>query len=342
MPRRIPTFPGPLAAVVVAAALACLVAAAPARTAGGCTPGSDWGASRPDLASQVVQLVNAYRAGKGLGALGVSGPLTASSTWKSLHMARYGYFGHDDPAPPIARGAFTRAQDCGFTGSTWGENIAYGYASAQAVLSGWLGSAGHRANIENGSFTTIGVGVAESAGGTLYWTQSFGNDGPASSPPPAPPPPPAPAPSPPPAPAPAPSPSPAPAPPPPPAAAPAPPAPAPAPAPPAAAPPATAGGAPGVASFPARTSRARSGRRFVAAVAFVHRQGSVRLTSGDVRCRADVGGTKLRVVVNAFRDGLATCAWQVPSGAGGKTLSGVVAVQIGSTAFLRRFERTVR
>lgn len=96
-----------------------------------------------------------------------------------------------------------------------------------------------------------------------------------------------------------------------------------------------------MASFPARTNRARSGQRLVAAVAFVRRNGSTRLTSGDVRCRAEIGGTRLRVVVNAFRGGLATCAWRVPPGVTGKRVVGVVAVQVGPTAFLRRFERTV-
>lgn len=96
-----------------------------------------------------------------------------------------------------------------------------------------------------------------------------------------------------------------------------------------------------MASFPARTSRARSGARFVAAVAFVRGNGNVPLTRGDVRCRAEIDGTRLRVIQNAFKDGLATCAWRVPRDAGGKRLAGVVAVQVGSTAFLRRFERTV-
>ncbi len=75
-----------------------------------------WGTNRTDLASQVVTLINQYRAGKGLSQLAVSSPLTASSTWKSLHMAGYGYFAHDDPAPPVARSAYQRAKDCGLRG----------------------------------------------------------------------------------------------------------------------------------------------------------------------------------------------------------------------------------
>jgi uncharacterized protein YkwD len=177
-------------AVVVVLALALLVAVA-TPTAGAvtnCTQSSSWGTNRVDLASQVVTLINQYRASKGLSQLTLSSSLTASSEWKSLHMAGYGYFAHDDPAPPVARGAYQRAKDCGYSGTAWGENIAYGYATAQAVVNGWLGSAGHRANIENGSFKTTGVGVATNSSGRLYWTQNFGNDTAGTTPPPPPPP----------------------------------------------------------------------------------------------------------------------------------------------------------
>ncbi len=176
-------------AVVAVLALA-LFAAVATPTAGAvtnCTPSSSWGTNRADLAAQVVNLVNQYRASKGLSQLALSSSLTASSEWKSLHMAGYGYFAHDDPAPPVARGAYQRAKDCGFSGTTWGENIAYGYTTAQAVVNGWLGSAGHRANIENGSFRTTGVGVAADSSGRIYWTQSFGNDAAGTTPPPPPP-----------------------------------------------------------------------------------------------------------------------------------------------------------
>jgi uncharacterized protein YkwD len=66
--------------------------------------------------------------------------------------------------------------DCGYEGSSWGENLALGYASPKAVVAGWLASAGHRANIENPGYTVTGVGVAASRSGRLYWTQSFGDD----------------------------------------------------------------------------------------------------------------------------------------------------------------------
>lgn len=164
----------PMLLLVLAAASACVLApvAVPAPTATRCTPGATWGTDHPELATQVVSLINRYRTGKGLRPLGISASLTASSRWKSMHMADAGYFAHDDPAP-VARSAFQRARDCGFDGNAWGENIAWGYTTPQAVVNGWLASPGHKANIESPSFTSTGVGAA-SAGGRIYWTQSFG------------------------------------------------------------------------------------------------------------------------------------------------------------------------
>ena len=58
---------------------------------------------------------------------------------------------------------------------TAGENIAKGYQSAESVVRGWMNSSGHRANILNPSFKTIGVGAYTDSKGTIYWTQMFTN-----------------------------------------------------------------------------------------------------------------------------------------------------------------------
>ncbi len=181
-------------AIAVAAAVAVLPSsvpgtAAPARAAvGDCTPGSDWGTLRQDLTTRVVELVNQHRAARGLSQLAVSTTLTNAAIWKSRHMAKYVYMAHADPAPPVARSVGDRLLACGYptTSAGWGENIAYGYATADAVMQGWLNSAGHRANIERASFRAIGVGAAASSTGRLYWTQEFGTSTGGSIPPPPP------------------------------------------------------------------------------------------------------------------------------------------------------------
>ena len=53
-----------------------------------------------------------------------------------------------------------------------GENVAFGQRSAQAVMTAWLNSDGHRRNIE-GDFTHIGVSAINNNSGVPYYTQLF-------------------------------------------------------------------------------------------------------------------------------------------------------------------------
>jgi uncharacterized protein YkwD len=152
----------------IAALAAASLLALPAVAAAQCEPEHAWGASDAALSAEVVRLVNEHRASKGLQPLAISRSLTRSSIWKSRHMREYGYFEHDDPAPPVARDPNERAEACG--NQSWGgENIAAGYPTPEAVVQGWLDSQGHRENIENPAFTAIGVGESG-----RYWTQNFG------------------------------------------------------------------------------------------------------------------------------------------------------------------------
>ncbi len=182
------------AAAVLVGALALTPAiggdtVATAAGVGDCLPDSAWPAQRQADADRVVTLVNQHRASLGLVALKVSPTMTGAAVWKARHMAHYRYMQHDDPAPPIARTWYQRVQACGYTSGA-GENIAYGYPTPEAVMSAWLNSSGHRANIESPSYRVIGVGAAGPS--TIYWAQNFGtyDDSGTPSPPPPPPPPP--------------------------------------------------------------------------------------------------------------------------------------------------------
>jgi uncharacterized protein YkwD len=161
--------PHPAVAALLSVAILALAAPAAVAAVGDCAPADAWPAEQPAMAAAVVTLVNAHRTALGLRALQVSPTLTAAATWKARHMAALGYFDHDDPAPPVARTVAQRLGACGYPGQTWGENIAMGFPTPDAVLAGWLASPGHRANIEDPDFRAIGVGVAG-----LYWVQDFG------------------------------------------------------------------------------------------------------------------------------------------------------------------------
>jgi uncharacterized protein YkwD len=142
---------------------------------GGCAIGSGWGNERRISERRVLVLINTHRRRLGLQPLHVVRTLARAARWKALHMARFSYMAHDDPAPPVSRSAGSRIAACGFHGGWWGENIAYGYPSPRAVVQGWLNSPGHRANIENGHFRVTGIGAASRNGGPVFWSQTFGS-----------------------------------------------------------------------------------------------------------------------------------------------------------------------
>ena len=64
-----------------------------------------------------------------------------------------------------------RAAAAGYTGSYVGENIGQGFADAASAMAAWMGSQGHRDNIDNCDYKVIGIGVNPDG---WYWTQVFG------------------------------------------------------------------------------------------------------------------------------------------------------------------------
>ncbi|MEW2359439.1 CAP domain-containing protein [Spirillospora sp. NPDC029432] len=127
-------------------------------------------ASAPSSAAgQVVALTNAERRKKGCSALTIDGRLQNAAQRHSADMVARGYFSHSSPS---GKGPGDRITAAGYRWSTYGENIAAGQPTPASVVSSWMNSSGHRANILNCSFKNIGIGLARK-GGTPYWTQVF-------------------------------------------------------------------------------------------------------------------------------------------------------------------------
>lgn len=72
---------------------------------------------------------------------------------------------------------FHTARPSGYTGGTIGENLSYAGAStnadASAVTQSWYDSEGHRANMLNGTFTSVGIACVKDRAGQTYWVQNF-------------------------------------------------------------------------------------------------------------------------------------------------------------------------
>lgn len=64
----------------------------------------------------------------------------------------------------------------GYLWSSYGENIAAGQSTLSSVITAWLNSPGHCANIMSPNFTEVGMAKVTNANSTykIYWTQDFG------------------------------------------------------------------------------------------------------------------------------------------------------------------------
>ncbi|MEU6577356.1 CAP domain-containing protein [Streptomyces sp. NPDC046805] len=114
-----------------------------------------------------MQLVNVERSKVGCSPVTLDPTLTKAAQAHSADMAAHRNMSHtgSDGSSPDAR-----ITSAGYRWSAYGENIAYGYATPEQVMAGWMSSPGHKANILNCSFKEIGVGLAQP---NSYWTQDF-------------------------------------------------------------------------------------------------------------------------------------------------------------------------
>ena len=138
----------------------------------------------PDFASGVLVRVNQYRAaGASCGSRGTYAPapglawhlaLTQAADSHSRDMVANNFFSHTGANGSSAGQRITAA---GYNWSTYGENIAAGQATINAVVDGWMASDGHCANIMNASFADIGVACVPGGTATAYrtyWTMNLG------------------------------------------------------------------------------------------------------------------------------------------------------------------------
>jgi uncharacterized YkwD family protein len=115
--------------------------------------------------SQVFNLVNQERAKAGLQALSIDNALSAMALDKAKDMYYSNYFDHNSPK---YGSPFNMMTSYGIRYSYAGENIAKGQRSPQEVMTAWMNSAGHRANILNSHYTKIGLAYFNGE-----WVQEF-------------------------------------------------------------------------------------------------------------------------------------------------------------------------
>ncbi len=134
--------------------------------------------------AEALALVNSYRASSA--SCGSSGNFVATTplAWNDAHtqaslvhsddMMALNYFNHTGSD---GSSAGQRATAAGYAWQTWGENIAAGQNSVASVMSAWLASPGHCANLMNPNLRDIGLACVSGSASNAYrsyWTMTLG------------------------------------------------------------------------------------------------------------------------------------------------------------------------
>ena len=131
------------------------------------------------LATRALQLVNdvrtrGTRCGGRLFApappVALSGTLAGVASGHAADMAKHDYFEHEDLS---GHSPADRVRASGYHEKLVGENIAYGPASVEEVVQGWLDSPGHCENLMDPRFAEMGIAYAagQSTRRGLFWVQ---------------------------------------------------------------------------------------------------------------------------------------------------------------------------
>lgn len=136
---------------------------------GGGTPAATMSAQERVYADRVLELVNQERASRSLPLLTWSEAAATAAYGHAVDMDVRDYFDHDSPD---GSSPGDRLAAAGAGGRGWGENIARGQGSPEAVMAAWMNSPGHRSNILHTSFRALGVGVHIATDGP-WWVQNF-------------------------------------------------------------------------------------------------------------------------------------------------------------------------
>lgn len=104
-------------------------------------------------AARLLTDTNQQRANNGLATLSLNQKLTNAAEAKAEDMAAKDYWSHDTPDGKTPWSFILAA---GYDYQTAGENLAYGFGSADATMTAWMNSPEHRANILNNTYTDVG------------------------------------------------------------------------------------------------------------------------------------------------------------------------------------------
>lgn len=106
------------------------------------------------ISANVITLINQSRAAEGLSTLATNAKLNLAAQNKANDMFAQQYFEH---IGPDGRDMTDWVEEQGYNWYAIGENIAYGYDTAESVHTAFMNSSGHRANILEADYKDVGV-----------------------------------------------------------------------------------------------------------------------------------------------------------------------------------------
>jgi uncharacterized protein YkwD len=163
-----------LAGSIVILVLACAGPTAPSSYAAAPVVTAAAGPTPPaETTASVLSLTNVERRRAGLEELRESGQLRQAAQLQTDQMGSLSVMDHVLPGAPYPSPA-DRLAAVHYAWSAYGENVAMGQRSANEVVTAWMNSPGHRANILNPRYTELGVGYALDQNGRPYYAQVFG------------------------------------------------------------------------------------------------------------------------------------------------------------------------
>lgn len=107
--------------------------------------------------SSLLQETNAQRSQNSRAALSLNAQLSKAAQAKANDMVAHNYWSH---ASPDGSQPWTFIANAGYNYTAAGENLAYGFDSSSATVTGWMNSASHRTNLLNSEYSEVGFGIA--------------------------------------------------------------------------------------------------------------------------------------------------------------------------------------
>lgn len=123
--------------------------------------------SNSEIETEILNLVNEHRKGLGLSTLSPLSTIKNVASGHTDYMIEKGQLSHEN----FDQRAQTLMNNT--NAKSVGENVAYGFNTAEGAVTGWLNSEGHRKIIEGPDYTHFGISADSNNDDRNYFTHIF-------------------------------------------------------------------------------------------------------------------------------------------------------------------------